>query len=99
MGVPLSSTSISLTWDPPPEEHRHGVIDSYTVLCTLFNHPDSLSRYETPATNLTVTGLLPYRTYSCNVSAYTIDHGPFSDTILTTTREDSKSFKMWWNQF
>ncbi|CAI8037191.1 Phosphatidylinositol phosphatase PTPRQ [Geodia barretti] len=88
MGVPLSSASISLTWEPPPEENHHGDIDSYTVLCSVVNDEETLTRHTTPTTNITITSLLPYRTYSCNVSAYTVGHGPFTAIILTTTFED-----------
>lgn len=88
MGVPLSSTSISLMWEPPPEDHHHGEIDSYTVFCSVISNEETLTQHTTPTTNITITGLLPYRTYSCNVSAYTVGHGPFSATTLTTTLED-----------
>ena len=88
IGEPLSSTAISLTWDPPPEDHHHGEIDSYTILCTLYNVDDTLTEHTTATENITITGLLPFRTYSCNVSAFTVGHGPFSGTIPTTTLED-----------
>ena len=88
MGMALSSTSIILTWDPPPEDHHHGEIDSYTVLCTDVNSGGSLSEHATAVTNITITGLHPFYTYKCNVSAVTVGYGPFSDTTDTTTLED-----------
>ena len=88
MGVALNSTSIHLTWDSPPEEHHNGEIDSYTVLCSEMNSGGSLSRHSTPTTNITITGLHPYFTYHCNVSAVTVGHGPFSTVTSITTLED-----------
>jgi receptor-type tyrosine-protein phosphatase Q len=91
MGVALNSTSIHLTWDSPPEEHHNGEIDSYTVLCSEMNSGGSLSRHSTPTTNITITGLHPYFTYHCNVSAVTVGHGPFSTVTSITTLEDAPS--------
>ena len=88
MGFALSSTSIRLTWDAPPEEHHNGEIDSYTVLCSEVNTGSLHSRHSTPMTSITLTGLHPYFTYHCNVSAVTVGHGPFSTVTSITTLED-----------
>jgi hypothetical protein len=42
-------------------------------------------------TDVTITGLHPYYTYKCNISAVTVDIGPFSDYVKATTFEDSPS--------
>ena len=88
LGAALSSTSISLSWNPPPHEHHNGEIDSYTVLCTEVNTGGSLSQHSTPTTNITIDELHPYYTYKCNVSAVTVDQGPYSAIISVTTFED-----------
>ena len=87
-GSALSSTSIHLQWDPPSIEHHNGEIDSYTILCTEVNTEGTLTRYSTRTTNITIDGLHPFYTYNCNVSAATVAHGPFSDTVAVTTLED-----------
>ena len=43
-----------------------------------------------PSTSLVVQGLHPHYMYECSVSANTIATGPYSDTVLIQTPEDSK---------
>ena len=90
-GVPLNSTAIFLSWDPPPEEHQNGEIDFYIVLCTEVNSGGLLTVHTVLTTNITLTALHPYYTYNCNVSAFTVEHGPFSDILSTTTLEDGEN--------
>ena len=87
-GNATSSTSIYVQWNPPPPEHHNGVIDSYTILCRETETGGMLLQYSTQFTNITINGLHPFYTYSCNVSAVTVDHGPFSRIISITTLED-----------
>ena len=90
-GEALSSTLIHLQWNPPPEEHHNGEIDSYTVLCSEVNTGQSLTQLSTATTNITIDGLHPYYTYNCSVSAVTVDQGPFSAIVSVTTLEDGWS--------
>ena len=92
-GVPLSSTTISLSWNPPPEEHQNGEIDFYIVLCW-DGYSGSLFQHQTPSTNKTVYGLRPFYTYNCNVSAFTVELGPFSASTNITTLEDGRKTTM-----
>jgi hypothetical protein len=87
-GVALSSTTISLSWNPPPEEHQNGQIDFYIVLCW-DGYSGSLFQHQTPSTNKTIYGLRPFYTYNCNVSAFTVELGPFSASTNITTLEDA----------
>ena len=88
-GEALSSTVIHLQWNPPPDEHHNGEIDSYTVLCS--DTGGSLTQFSTATTNITIDGLHPYYTYNCSVSAVTVDQGPFSAIVSVTTLEDGWS--------
>ena len=92
-GEAISSTSIYIQWDPPPSEHHNGVIDSYTVLCSETDTERILSSHTTPTTSIAIRNLHPFYTYECNVSAVTVGHGPFSETIAVTTWEDGMLVK------
>ena len=86
---PLNSTSIHISWDLPSAEHQNGEIDHYNVLCIEVNTRRMLARHTTLAMDITIIELHPYYTYRCNVSAVTVDEGPFSDSVEVTTLEDS----------
>ena len=87
-GRALTSSSILVQWDPPPVEHQNGEIESYIILCIEHNTGRTLRLDTTPITNVTISELHPFYSYVCNVSAVTVDSGPFSDTINVTTLED-----------
>ena len=87
-GRALTSTSILVQWDPPPVEHQNGEIESYIIICMEQNTGRTLRLDTTPITNVTISELHPFNSYICNVSAVTVDNGPFSDTINVTTLED-----------
>ena len=90
VGIALSSTSIQLQWESPPDEHHNGEIDTYTILCTEVNTEGTLTQHSTHTTSITIDGLHPFYTYNCNVSAVTVAHGPFSAVVSTTTEEAGK---------
>ena len=91
-GRPLSSTSIYIEWNPPPIEDQNGDIISYTVLCFAVNGGAVLLSYTTATTDITISGLHPYYTYKCNVSAVTVAEGPSSGYVNITTLEDGMFF-------
>lgn len=92
MIVDITSSSIQLTWEPPPLEYHNGMIVSYTILCIEQQESDEiLTIYSTMTTDITINQLHPYYTYSCKVSAVTVSQGPFSDSINITTLEDGMS--------
>lgn len=65
----ISPRNATLSWTPPEEGQRNGIIIGYTVACV----DDSSFRYMLTTTDLTamVTGLNPSSHYMCNVSAST----------------------------
>lgn len=85
--VAIMSTSISLTWTPPPEGTHNGMIRHYTVNITEDDSERELVFYS-PTTSLMVSSLHPYYTYHCRVSAITVEYGPYTDILTVTTRED-----------
>ena len=77
-----------MQWDPPPAQHHNGLIESYVILCMELDTDGAETLHTTRTTSITISGLHPFYTYNCNVSAVTVDDGPFSDTISITTLED-----------
>lgn len=90
IALPISSTSIVLTWDPPLLHERNGIITNYTIILMV----DGISTvFTTNVTTLTAVGLHPFTTYIFNVLAFTnIGTGPSSPMVTETTLEDGMSY-------
>ena len=89
-GIASSSTSITLSWSPPLPEYRNGLIISYYVNITLIETGTSVY-YNTTHTTFSITGLIPYTSYSCIVAAETsIGRGPFTTLFTIITQEDGR---------
>lgn len=86
--VTVTSSSITLTWNAPPEPTRNGVIRHYLVNITEEDTGIGLYPFFTSTNSFVVPSLHPYYTYWCLVSAYTVDYGPFTDVLRVTTMED-----------
>ena len=89
--IDKTSTSILLSWDPPPVEDQNGLIRSYSISVTRLStgyqwYLNSNSSY----TNVTIEGLEPYNSYAFQLAAYTIAIGPYSDAIVIDTLEDGQ---------
>ena len=84
----LTSTSVTLTWQPPPDDSHNGIIRHYIVQ----------GREETGVSFMSTTidtqisfGILhPYYIYNFTVSAVTISPGPYSDPLTVQALEDGK---------
>ena len=81
----VSSSSIRITWAPPPEEQQNGVIRSYYINVTevptgsvreMVAHGDESIEI--------VNQLHPYYLYTCAVAAYTVGLGPAAFTQALT---------------
>ena len=89
-----SSSSIALSWNPPLEEERNGIITNYVV--TYGRHgadPQDLVQLTSSTANTTLTALSPYTAYTVTVAASTgAGVGPPSPQLSLTTAEDGKLF-------
>ena len=85
--VRVTSTSIELQWEPPPTIHHNGVIGSYIILC-VESETDETIRENSNTSEATISGLHPFYTYNCSVSAVTVDPGPFSNPVRIKTLQD-----------
>ena len=83
----ITSTSIYLSWDPPPDDQRNGIIVQYSIRIV----PPlggTIVYFNSTATSIVVTPLSPYTTYRCSVAAATsMGRGPFSGAIMVQTHE------------
>ena len=77
-------------WDELPNEDKNGIIRYYLVNVTETN---TGYHYQTTSTtsDITLSNLHPYYTYSITVAAYTIEEGPFSTPVTFTTLQDGMS--------
>ena len=76
--ITSDSRTLVLSWQPPAERERNGVILTYTINITdVLSGATSL--FTTSATTYTVNNLHPYYVYHCSVAASTQEgRGPFT---------------------
>ena len=93
-GSATSSTSIRVTWTPPPNSKcRNGVLRGYKVAYKSTNAYHWIQKTEIDVKDTTttvVTGLDKYIEYSFQVLAYTVKDGPLSNTLVRRTKEDGR---------
>ena len=71
-----TSTSVMLLlWNPPAFDSTNGIFQHY-VITVLEQETGNTTQITTTNTNYTMTGLHPYYTYMCGVSAVTVANGP-----------------------
>ncbi|XP_047000635.1 Down syndrome cell adhesion molecule-like protein Dscam2 [Schistocerca americana] len=82
----LSPQSIRVRWDPPPPEHRNGIIDSYKVF---YKNANDVEVKKTTNLETNLHGLAKFTNYSIRVLALTsAGEGIRSNPIHCTTEED-----------
>ena len=81
--TPINSTALELRWQPPPPEHRNGMITRYVINITGLSEARQEPYVLYTTKNNTVVGSLhPSYTYTCKVAAETkVGPGPFSITV------------------
>ena len=85
----VTSTSVTLSWNPPETSQHNGVIRSYTVNVQEEETGRSFSVNSTN-TELSIGNLHPFYTYHFAVAAVTISQGPFTYEYTLQTLEDGK---------
>ena len=88
-GSAITSTSIFLSWSPPPLSDQNGLIE-YSIYVDEVD-TDTRMQYTSATTTTTINSLHPYYTYRCSVAAYTIvGEGPQNQPpVNIQTPEDS----------
>ena len=86
----MSSTIITLFWDPPPADEQNGIITQYRINITEVQTGRSVTLFSS-TTSVNVTSLHPYYTYNCAIAAVTsIGAGPYTSVITVVTLQDGK---------
>lgn len=84
-----TSTTASISWQPPPLEDQNGPIIYYNLILTdlVFGFEDI--EVNVTSLNYTFTYLEEYATYSCIIAAVSQEGiGPYSEPFNFTTAED-----------
>ena len=92
-----TSTTIEVSWKPPPEDARNGIIKGFKLYYKKKNNPGSLTTFllvdNGAARSEMVTGLAKYTEYEFQVLAYTsAGDGPKSSVKYNTTLEDGNKY-------
>ena len=90
-GTAIDSETVFLTWNPPPFDQQNGFIHYYVVNVTELDTGYDFVQIAT-GTELILYSLHPYYTYVFEISAVTVDEGPFSLPIAVQTEQDGKPF-------
>ena len=86
-GMSATSTTISLSWNPPPLRDQNGIIREYRINIT---EVETGRTWQITSTTIVamVQSLHPFYRYEWSVSAYTIGIGPYTAISVVTTVED-----------
>lgn len=105
--VAVNTSSVRVTWRPPMEQHRNGVITGYRVLYASEWARQTDSDPPRDSTTLMMTGsdrscliagLETWTVYRIWVSAFTrAGEGPHSDVIVVQTDEGGKFLRRNWH--
>lgn len=84
-GVNSSSTSLIISWEPPPLDDRNGVIRGYNISYGISaEDPSTYSTMSTVNTRIELTGLAKFTQYSVTVIAFTTAPGPSASVEVMT---------------
>ena len=86
---PISSTELSVTWRPPPQDKENGKIRHYNI--SVYQAATDEERwYRTPdsTAHWIVPSLHPYQVYHIRVAAVTIGTSPFSEQVEVRMLEE-----------
>ncbi|XP_067310149.1 receptor-type tyrosine-protein phosphatase F isoform X5 [Pseudorasbora parva] len=90
--VGLTTSTTSLTWEPPTLSDRNGRITHYVVVYRDINSKEN-STNRTLETQMTIQGLRPDTTYDIRAQAFTSKGGgPLSPSIQSRTMSTSPAF-------
>lgn len=96
-GNAISSSELSLSWNPPSVHLRNGLIEYYIITLNELPTDSSLSFNKSEQLNsdlieFIIPGLHPFYRYSISIAAFTVAEGPKSNAIILETLEDGEPF-------
>ena len=84
-----TSTTATISWLPPPDEHQNGQIEYYMLIITDLGFGSNDVVLNSTMKTATATNLQEFNNYSCIVAAATtVGLGPYSLPIMFTTLQD-----------
>ena len=84
-GVNSSSTSLTISWQPPPADDQNGIIRAYNVSYGLpAQESSSYTTESTPNEMIELTGLEKFTEYLVIVNAFTVGPGPSASVTVRT---------------
>ena len=93
---PQDPRTLLLTWQPPVDEHKNGIITGYVINITEMETKIQL-QLVTEQTSIIVDSLHPFYTYGCIVAAETfIGMGPFTVEVVVEMPEAGKYYILPW---
>jgi len=87
--ISINSTTITLSWNPPPSDQLNGYLQHYVIDCTE-HETASESRVLSTYTQVTLQSLHPYYAYTCRVAAVTTGSGPYTGNLTVRLPEDGE---------
>ena len=84
--VSINSTTITLSWNPPPFDQINGNLQHYVIDITE-HETASESRVLSTSPRVTVQSLHPYYTYTFRVAAVTTGSGPYTRNLTVKLPE------------
>ena len=86
-GRAVTSTTIELMWDTIAPENRNGIVHHY-LISVVEVETSEMNNYTAVSTQVNISSLHPYYTYTCSVAAVTNKVGPFSQSISIVTPQE-----------
>ena len=91
MVTSVNPASLQMSWQPPLEINRNGMITGYNIQYTRTDMNNMISMNLYNGTTHTISGLVAYVNYSVTVAARTIfGPGPFSSAVVQRSGEDGE---------
>ena len=88
-GTFINSTSIIVTWAPPPISSHNGMIRHYILRYSLVTDLSDVQSVNTSGLSVVIGGLERYTEYEVSVSAVTVEEG-VSNSVIVRTDSDGK---------
>ena len=86
----MTSSSIHLSWDPPPIDAQNGIIRHYSVIT--FAEGSFFKTKKASGTTLLLQDLHPFYSYHFTVCAVTVALGPCSTYDATTFSDGMRNY-------
>lgn len=86
-GSSTDSTTITLTWMPPPAEFHNGIVREYLINITELETGRKFQQMSS-TTSASLVMLHPYYVYQIAIAAVTVSAGPYSEALDLRTLED-----------